>query len=44
MGASRLSQLQDNLGAMDAVDQLTDDVMDKINGLLDNDPVAMDFQ
>jgi len=44
MGASRLSQLQDNLGAMDAVELLTSDVMEKINGLLDNDPVAMDFQ
>jgi len=44
MGASRLSQLEDNLGAMAAVDLLTSDVMEKINGLLDNDPVAMDFQ
>lgn len=44
MGASRLSQLQDNLGAMDAVELLTSDVMEKINGLLDNDPVGMDFQ
>ena len=44
MGASRLSQLEDNLQSMAVVDQLTDGVMEKIEELLDNKPAPMDFQ
>ena len=44
MGASKVSQIEDNLKAVDVVDQLTDDVMEKIEGILDNKPEAMAFQ
>jgi voltage-dependent potassium channel beta subunit len=37
-GASRVSQVEDNMKAMDVVEQLTDDVMAKIEGVLDNKP------
>lgn len=40
LGASRLSQLEDNLKSLDAVEQLTDDVMEKIESILDNKPPA----
>lgn len=42
-GASRESQVHDNLKAMDLVDQLTDDVMDKIEAVLDNKPAQPEF-
>jgi voltage-dependent potassium channel beta subunit len=38
LGASRLSQLQDNLAAMDAVEKLTPDVMEAIEGVMGNKP------
>ncbi|HEX8376146.1 MAG TPA: aldo/keto reductase, partial [Geminicoccaceae bacterium] len=38
LGASRLSQLQDNLGALDAVGELTPDVMESIEGIVQNKP------
>jgi voltage-dependent potassium channel beta subunit len=38
LGASRLSQLQDNLAAMDHVDKLTPDVMEAIEGVVQNRP------
>lgn len=38
LGASRLSQLQENLGALEVVDQLTPDVMARIDTLLGNKP------
>lgn len=37
-GASRASQVSDNLKALDLVDQLTDDVMEAIEAVLDNKP------
>jgi aryl-alcohol dehydrogenase-like predicted oxidoreductase len=43
-GASRASQVVENMKAMDAVDKLTDDVMEKIESLLDNTPSGMEFQ
>ena len=44
LGASRVSQLEENLAAMDAVALLTDDVMEKIEAVLDSKPTPMDFQ
>jgi voltage-dependent potassium channel beta subunit len=43
-GASRVSQVVENMKAMDAVDKLTDDVMAKLETLLDNKPKGMEFQ
>jgi len=40
LGASRLSQLEDNLGSLDAVGILTPDVMDRIEAIVDNRPPA----
>lgn len=44
LGASRVSQLEDNLKSLDVVSQLTDDVMEKIEAVLGNKPNPMDFQ
>jgi voltage-dependent potassium channel beta subunit len=44
MGASKVSQLEDNLQSLELVDQLTDDVMEKIETVLDNKPEPMPFQ
>ena len=33
MGASKVSQLEDNLQALDVVDQISDDLMEKFNAL-----------
>jgi voltage-dependent potassium channel beta subunit len=44
MGASKVSQLEDNLQSLDLVDQLTDDVMEKIETILDNKPEPLPFQ
>ena len=44
MGASKVSQLENNLKAVDLVDQLSDDLMEKIEGILDNKPEPMAFQ
>jgi voltage-dependent potassium channel beta subunit len=38
LGASKLSQLKENIVAGDLVDKLTEDVMEKIEGILDNKP------
>jgi aryl-alcohol dehydrogenase-like predicted oxidoreductase len=38
LGASRVEQLQENLGALDVVDKLTPDVMERIEGVLGNKP------
>ncbi len=43
-GASRASQVVENMKAMDVVEKLTDDVMDKLEALLDNKPSGMEFQ
>jgi len=43
-GASRVEQVHDNMKALDVVNSLTDDVMEKIEETLDNKPKPMDFQ
>jgi voltage-dependent potassium channel beta subunit len=42
-GASRIEQVHDNLGAIDVVSQLNDDVMAKIESLLGNRPEQPEF-
>jgi voltage-dependent potassium channel beta subunit len=42
-GASRVSQVHDNMQALAVVDQLTDDVMDKIEAVLGNKPQQPEF-
>jgi aryl-alcohol dehydrogenase-like predicted oxidoreductase len=37
-GASRVSQVEDNMEAMDLVDQLDDEVMERIEAVLNNKP------
>ena len=44
LGASKLPQLEENLKSLDIVDQLTDDVMSRIEDVLDNKPEPWDFQ
>ena len=44
LGASRVEQVHDNLKALDVVEQLSDDVMEKIESVLDNKPQGMGFQ
>ena len=44
-GASRTSQVEENMKAVDIVDQLTPDVVDTIEGILDNKPeLPADFR
>jgi voltage-dependent potassium channel beta subunit len=38
LGASRLSQLEENLGALEVVPQITGEVLELIEGVLDNKP------
>ena len=38
LGASRETQLQENLGALAALEALTDDVMQRIEEVLGNEP------
>lgn len=40
LGASRLSQLEDNLKSLDVVNKLTAEVMGKIEAIVDNQPAA----
>lgn len=40
LGASRLSQLEDNLKSLDVVKELTPEVMDRIESIVDNQPAA----
>ena len=44
LGASRIAQLEDNLQSLELVSQLTNDVMEKIEAVLDNKPEPMEFQ
>jgi aryl-alcohol dehydrogenase-like predicted oxidoreductase len=44
MGASKKSQLEDNLKSLDVLDKLTPDVMEQIEGVLGNKPEQMEFQ
>lgn len=44
LGATRLEQLTENLGALDVVEQLSEDVMERIEEILDNKPEPMEFQ
>lgn len=43
-GASKVSQVEENMKALDVVPLLTADVMEKIEVVLDNKPKPMDFQ
>ncbi|MCK4978167.1 MAG: aldo/keto reductase, partial [Anaerolineales bacterium] len=44
-GASRAEQVTENMKALEVVDKLTDDVMQRIEGILDNKPEAeQDFR
>ncbi|GJM42596.1 MAG: NADP-dependent aryl-alcohol dehydrogenase [Ardenticatenaceae bacterium] len=43
-GASKVAQVEENMKALDVVPQLTDDVMEKIEAVLNNKPQPMDFQ
>ncbi|MCB9137591.1 MAG: aldo/keto reductase [Caldilineaceae bacterium] len=43
-GASKVAQVEENMQALDVADKLTDEVMEKIEGILDNKPEPMDFQ
>ncbi|MBK8902120.1 MAG: aldo/keto reductase [Anaerolineaceae bacterium] len=43
-GASKVSQVEENMKALDLVPQLTDDVMEKIEAVLDNKPEPLEFQ
>ena len=38
LGASKASQLTENLGALDVVPQLTEDVLERIEGIVANKP------
>ncbi len=38
LGASKTSQLKENLKSMDLLEELTEDIMEKIEGILDNKP------
>jgi len=38
LGASKVSQLEENLGALDLVDRLDEGVVDRIDGILGNRP------
>jgi voltage-dependent potassium channel beta subunit len=44
IGATRLEQLTENLGSLEVIELLSDDVMDRIEEILDNRPEPMDFQ
>jgi len=43
MGASKGAQLEENFKALEAREKLTDEVMDKIEGILQNKPKRSDF-
>jgi aryl-alcohol dehydrogenase-like predicted oxidoreductase len=42
LGASRLSQLEDNLKALDATAKLDEAVMERIDAVLDNKPAGLE--
>jgi voltage-dependent potassium channel beta subunit len=44
LGATKLEQLTENLEALEVVKLLSDEVMDRIEGILDNKPEPMEFQ
>ncbi len=43
LGASKVKQLKENLGALEVVPKLTDEVMEKIDGILGNKPAKPMF-
>lgn len=43
-GASRVEQVRDNMQAMDVVERITDDVMARIEEILDNEPEPIPWQ
>lgn len=44
MGASKVSQLEDNLKALDVADQISDELMERIEAILNNKPDPMEWQ
>ena len=40
IGASSLEQLEDNLGSLDVVEKLTDEVLEELDEILQNKPTA----
>jgi voltage-dependent potassium channel beta subunit len=44
LGATKIEQLTENLESMEVVEKLTEDVMERIEGILDNKPEPMEFQ
>lgn len=44
MGASKVSQLEDNLHSLAVVDQLSDDLMERIEEFRDNKSEPVEFQ
>jgi aryl-alcohol dehydrogenase-like predicted oxidoreductase len=44
LGATKLEQLEENLEALDVVELLTEEVMQRIEEILDNKPEPMEFQ
>jgi len=43
-GASRVSQVEENMKALDVVPKLTDEIMDAIEGVIQTKPEPMEFQ
>ncbi|GAB4563708.1 MAG: aldo/keto reductase [Haliangiales bacterium] len=43
-GASKVEQVRENMAALEVVPKLTDEVMETIEGILQNRPEAMEFQ
>ena len=43
LGATRPAQLTENLGALDVVDQLSDDVMERLEEILGNKPTIQEY-
>jgi voltage-dependent potassium channel beta subunit len=44
LGATKLEQLSENLESLEVIEKLTEDVMERIEGILDNKPEPMEFQ
>jgi voltage-dependent potassium channel beta subunit len=44
LGASKVSQLEENLKALDVVGEITDEIMEEIEQILDNKPEPMEWQ
>jgi len=44
LGATKLEQLTENLRALEVAERISNEVMDRIEGILDNKPEPMEFQ